>query len=106
LTIYYLKIAMDIDQLLKTFKIIVVLALVFGVIGAVMYLAYGFTLVWQGMAAGITIGFLLVLLVLLLGLAIYLWIKMMMVKRELKKCQEELAEIYRRKKSAESTKKS
>ncbi|MDP3067000.1 MAG: hypothetical protein Q8N08_09715 [Methanobacteriaceae archaeon] len=84
-------------QLLKTLKIMAVLALIFGVIGAVMYLAYGFTLVWQGMAAGITIGFLLVLLIILLGLSIYIWIKMLLVKRELKRCQEELAEIYRKK---------
>lgn len=96
---------MENDQLLKNLKIVAVLALIFGVIGAAMYLAYGFTLVWQGMAAGITIGFLLVLLIIILGLAIYLWIKMVLVKRELKKCQEELAEIYQTKKSAEADKK-
>jgi Zn-dependent protease with chaperone function len=81
---------METKQLLKTLKIVVILALILGVIGAVFYLIYGFTLLWQAMAAGIVTGFLLILLFILLGLTIYLWLKLVLLRRELEKCQKEL----------------
>ncbi|WP_321422398.1 hypothetical protein [uncultured Methanobacterium sp.] len=81
---------METEQLLKTLKIVVVLALIIGVIGALFYLVYGFTILWQAMAAGIITGFLLILVIIFLGLAIYLWLKLVLLKRELGKCREEL----------------
>lgn len=81
---------METDQLLKTLKIVVILALIIGVIGALFYLVYGFTILWQAMAAGIITGFLLILVFVFLGLAIYLWLKLVLLKRELGKCREEL----------------
>lgn len=81
---------METKQLLKTLKIVLILALILGVIGAVFYLIYGFTLLWQAMAAGIVTGFLLILLFILLGLTIYLWLKLVLLRRELEKCQKEL----------------
>jgi membrane protein implicated in regulation of membrane protease activity len=81
---------METKQLLKTLKIVVILALILGVICAVFYLIYGFTLLWQAMAAGIVTGFLLILLFILLGLTIYLWLKLVLLRRELEKCQKEL----------------
>jgi len=81
---------METEQLLKTLKIVVILALIIGVIGALFYLVYGFTILWQAMAAGIITGFLLILVFVFLGLAIYLWLKLVLLKRELGKCREEL----------------
>jgi Zn-dependent protease with chaperone function len=86
---------METEQLLKTLKIVVILALIIGVIGAVFYLVYGFTILWQAMAAGIITGFLLILVFIFLGLAIYLWLKLMLMKRELGKCREELIKMAR-----------
>jgi hypothetical protein len=81
---------METEQLLKTLKIVVILALIIGVIGALFYLVYGFTILWQAMAAGIITGFLLILVFVFLCLAIYLWLKLVLLKRELGKCREEL----------------
>ena len=81
---------METEQLLKTLKIVVILTLIIGVIGALFYLVYGFTILWQAMAAGIITGFLLILVFVFLGLAIYLWLKLVLLKRELGKCREEL----------------
>jgi len=86
---------METERLLKTLKIVVILALIIGVIGAVFYLVYGFTLLWQAMAAGIITGFLLIMVFIFLGLAIYLWLKLMMIRRELGKCREELRKMAR-----------
>ncbi len=81
---------METEQLLKTLKIVVILALIIGVIGVLFYLVYGFTILWQAMAAGIITGFLLILVFVFLCLAIYLWLKLVLLKRELGKCREEL----------------
>jgi len=87
---------METEQLFKTLKLVVILALIMGVIGAVFYLFYGFTVLWQAMAAGIITGFLLFMVFIFLGLAIYLWLKLMLMKRELGKCREELREMSRK----------
>ncbi len=87
---------METEQLFKTLKLVVIMALIMGVIGAVFYLFYGFTVLWQAMAAGIITGFLLILVFIFLGLAIYLWLKLMLMKRELGKCREELREMSRK----------
>lgn len=85
--------SMETEQLFKTLKLVVILALIMGVIGAVFYLFYGFTVLWQAMAAGIITGFLLILVFIFLGLVIYLWLKLMLIKRELGKCREKLREM-------------
>jgi len=83
---------METEQLLKTLKIVLILALIIGLIGAVFYLVYGFTILWQAMAAGIITGFLLILVFILLVLALYFYLKLILIKRELRKCREELNE--------------
>lgn len=81
---------MEKDQLLKTLKIVIILAVIIGAIGALFYLIYGFTLLWQAMAAGIVTGFLLILVFILLILAIYFYLKLLLLQRKLVKCSEEL----------------
>lgn len=81
---------MERDQLLKTLKIVIIIAVILGAIGAVFYLVYGLTLLWQAMAAGIITGFLLILVLILLALAIYLYLKMLLLRRELGKCRKQL----------------
>lgn len=81
---------MEKDELLRTLKIIVILAIIIGVIGAIFYLIYGFTILWQAMAAGIITGFLLIMVLIFLFLAIYFWLRLLFLKRELKNCQEHL----------------
>ncbi|MDO5836105.1 MAG: hypothetical protein Q4P17_06315 [Methanobacterium sp.] len=87
---------MEIEQLFKTLKIVVILALIIGVIGAVFYLVYGFSLLWQATAASIITGFLMVMVFIFLALAVYLWLKLMLMKRELGKCRRELMAMSRK----------
>lgn len=61
-----------------------------GLLIFIIYLIYGFTLLWQAMAAGIITGFLLLVVLILAGLSIYLWIKNILIKNELKKVQTDL----------------
>ena len=87
---------METEQLFKILKIVIILTLIIGVIGAVFYLVYGFTILWQAMAASIITGFLLILVFVFLALAVYLWLKLMLMKRELGKCRLELMEMSRK----------
>ena len=87
---------METEQLFKTLKLVLIVALILGVIGAVFYLVYGFTILWQAMAAGIITGFLLILMFIFLSLAVYLWLKLMLMKRELVKCRKELMAMSRK----------
>ncbi len=80
-------------------------ALVVAGVAAVIYLAYGLTIIWQGMAAGVTVGFLLVLLLAVVILAIYFWIRIFFTKRELKKCQARVEELEHRLQSESQVKK-
>lgn len=81
---------MNNDELVKNLKIVLIVALVIGIVAAVLYLIYGLALIWQAMAAGILTGFLVLMLILFIALAIYLWIKNFLNKRELKKVETEL----------------
>lgn len=78
------------DDSLKTLKIVVMIAVVIGILVAVGYLIYGFSLFWATFAAGITIGLLLIIIVVLLILAIYLWIRNFLLKRELRRYEDRL----------------
>ncbi|MDI6644920.1 MAG: hypothetical protein QME14_07665 [Methanobacteriaceae archaeon] len=84
-------------RLIRNFKIIIVISFIIGLIGALIYLGYGFMIIWQGMAAGIIIGFLTIIVLILLVISIYLWLKSLWIKREynillkqLKNCQNDL----------------
>ncbi|CDG65608.1 MAG: hypothetical protein PWQ15_1859 [Methanobacterium sp.] len=81
---------METKQLLKTLKIVVVLALILGITGAVFYMMYWFTILWQAMAASIITGLLLILLFILLALVISLWLKLVLLRRELEKYKSKL----------------
>lgn len=87
---------METEQLKKTLKIVIVLAVIIGAIGAFFYLIYGFTILWQAMATGIVTGFLLILVLVLLVLAIYFYLKILLIRRNLAKCREKLEKIARK----------
>ncbi len=90
-------------QFLKNLKLIVVIAAVLGFAGVLLYLAYSFSLMWQAMAAGFTIGFLLILLFLLFIALIYVGIRILWIQRELNKCRLEV-EILKKKLAEEKLK--
>ena len=78
------------NERLKTLKIAGIIILVIGILAALFYIVYSFSLFWQAFAAGITISILLIIMFILLVLAVYLWIKNFLLKRELKKKEIEL----------------
>ncbi len=84
---------METKQFLKTLKIIIILALIIGAIGALFYMIFGVTLLWQAMTAGIITGFLLIMVFILLFLTIYFYFKMLLIRRELTKCREDLEKM-------------
>jgi hypothetical protein len=81
---------MESNELIRNLKIVVIAALIIGVIGTIIYLIYGFTILWTAMAAGIITGFLSLLVILFLALSIYLWSKNLLLKRDLKRYKTEL----------------
>jgi membrane protein implicated in regulation of membrane protease activity len=78
------------NTFMKNLKIIVILAFIITVIGAVLYLIYSFTIVWQAIAATIVALFLSLLVILFIILAVYLWIKILILRRELNTYKLEL----------------
>lgn len=78
---------------LKTLRIAAIIALVIGILAALFYIVYSFSLFWQAFAAGITISILLIIIFVLLVLAAYLWIKNFLLKRELKKQETKLEQV-------------
>lgn len=90
-------------QFLKNLKLIIVIAVVLGFAGVLLYLVYSFSLIWQTMAAGFTIGFLLILLFLLFIALIYVGTRLLWIQRELNKCRSEV-EILKKKLAEEKLK--
>ncbi|UTB31880.1 MAG: hypothetical protein NKF70_10240 [Methanobacterium sp. ERen5] len=80
------------DELVARLKLFLILAIVVAVVAALLYLAYGFALVWQALASGIIIAILCILIIVLLGVSIFLWTKNFLIKRELKRSEMELAQ--------------
>ena len=76
-------------------KLIVIIALVIGMVGAVSFLIYGFTFMWQAMAATMMSILLAIMAVFFILLSIYLWIKNFMIKREYKRVEEENERLRR-----------
>jgi len=81
---------MNSNNLIKNLKIIVIIALIMAVIGAVLYLLYGLALVWQAIAAGIISGLLFLLVIVFIIISVYLWTRNYLLKIELKRSQTEL----------------
>lgn len=81
--------SMNNQELKRTFTIVLVVAVVLGFLAAALYLLYGFALVWQAIAAGVAIGILLIFVLLLLAIAIYLWIRLLWLRREFRKCEDQ-----------------
>jgi len=73
-------------------RLVLILAIVLAVVAALLYLVYGFALVWQALASGIIIGFLCIIIIILIGISIYLWTRNFLMKRELKRTEMELRE--------------
>lgn len=86
---------MDTNQLRKNSKIILIAILAVIIIGSIFYIVYSFSIMWQTMAAGFTIGLLLIILFLLLALTVYLWIRNLWLKRELNKSNSEVQALKR-----------
>ena len=78
------------NELIRNLKIIGIIALIIAVIAAVLYLIYGLALVWQAIAAGIITGLLSILVIIFIVVSIYLWVKNLLLKRDLRKNQMEL----------------
>ncbi len=70
------------NTFLKNLKIIAILALIIALIAAVLFLIYSFTIVWQAIAATIVALFLSLLVIIFIILAVYLWIKTLILRRE------------------------
>lgn len=71
-------------------RLVLILAIVLAVVATLLYLVYGFALVWQALASGIIIGFLCIVIIILIGVSIYLWTRNFLLKRELKRTEMEL----------------
>ena len=78
------------DERLKTLKLVVIVAILIGLLAAIAYALYGFSLFWATFAAGITIGLLLIIILVILVLAVYLWIRTLLLKREVRKFEDKL----------------
>jgi uncharacterized membrane protein len=81
---------MDNTDLIRNLKIIVIIALIIAVIGAVFYILYGLALVWQAIAAGIITGLLSLIVIIFIVISIYLWTRNYLLKRELVRYKNEL----------------
>jgi membrane protein implicated in regulation of membrane protease activity len=75
------------DNRLKTILVIVGAILILAVIA---YAIYGFSLFWATFAAGITIGLLIIIIIVFIALTIYLWIRTLLLKRDLNRTMSEL----------------
>jgi len=82
--------------------------MIIAVLSAILYVIYGLALVWQAIAAGIITGFLFILVIIFIIISIYLWTKILLLKRDLRKNQVELgycrAELNKLKNSIEKDK--
>jgi predicted membrane protein len=81
------------EDLVRNIKLIVVIALVIGILGAAFYLIYGFAFFWQAMVATLFSILLSIIAILFIFLSIYLWIKNLLLKRELNKVKDELEQV-------------
>lgn len=73
------------DDRLKKLKTVLIIAVAILLLAAIAYAVYGFSLFWATFAAGITIGLLIIIILVLLVLTIYLWIRTLLLKRDLNK---------------------
>jgi len=96
------------DEFIRNLKIILIVAMIIAVLSAILYVIYGLALVWQAIAAGIITGFLFILVIIFIIISIYLWTKILLLKRDLRKNQVELgycrAELNKLKNSIEKDK--
>jgi membrane protein implicated in regulation of membrane protease activity len=83
------------EEMFGRLKLIVIIALVIGMVGAVSFLIYGFTFMWQAMAATMMSILLAIMAVFFILLSIYLWIKNFMIKREYRRVEEENERLRR-----------
>ena len=86
---------MEKNELFRYLKLILIIALIIGFIGAVFFLVFGFALVWQAVAATVITIFLSIVAILFIFVSIYLWIKNVMLKREISREKEEIERISR-----------
>ena len=78
------------EDYFKTLKIVAIIAVLIGIIAAITYFIYGFGLFWATFAAGITIGLLMIIIIALLILSIYFWVRTFLLKREIKNYKNKL----------------
>ena len=96
------------NEFIRNLKIILIVAVIIAIFAAILYVIYGLALVWQAIAAGIITGFLFILVIIFIIISIYLWTKILLLKRDLRKNQVELgycrAELNKLKNSIEKDK--
>jgi len=78
------------DEIVRNLKIVVLIAVALAIVGAVLYLIYGFTILWQAMAAAIITGFLSLMVLIFVVVSIYLWTRNLLLKRDIKRYEMEL----------------
>lgn len=78
------------EDYFKTLKLVAIIAVIIGILAAIAYFIYGFGLFWATFAAGITISLLMMIILALLILSIYLWVKTFLLKREIKNYKNKL----------------
>lgn len=78
------------DDLARNLRMILIIAVIVAIVGSILYLIYGLTILWQAMAAGIITGFLSILVIIFIAISIYLWTKNLLIKRQLHRCEMEL----------------
>lgn len=77
---------MDNDERKRTLTIVLGVAVALGVIAGLLYLLFGLALVVQAITFGITFVILSIIILALLVVSIYLWIKLIWLRRDLKNC--------------------
>lgn len=78
------------DVFVRNLRMVLLLAVIVAIIAGILYLIYGFTILWQALAAGIIIGFLSILVIIFVGVSIYFWTRNLLLKRELRRYEMEL----------------
>ena len=77
------------EELFGRLKLVIIIALIVGIVGAVSFLIYGFTFLWQALAATLISILLAIMAVFFIFLSIYFWLKNFLLKRELHRMEEE-----------------
>ena len=77
------------EEIFGRLRLVVIIALIVGMVGAISFLIYGFTFMWQVLTATLMSILLAIIAVFFVLLSIYMWIKNFLLKRKIKHLEEE-----------------